>query len=280
MISTAKVRSFVLYLVFSLLFFFSASTPTHAAPNILNIITTVVNDSGNTWNPSDFSVSVKKDGQNVSGSPSPGTASPGKRYTLEAGSYVVIAGPYEKYSSSYGGDCSSDGQISLSSNENKTCLITTNDIPPRLNVIVSVINDNGGTLSASNFTIHVKVGGADLAGSPTSGKDSPGTLFELNRGTFIVSEDVNRLYTQSFSGDCDTNGNVTLSIGDIKTCIIVNDDNASTIPLFPNTGGTSNTEPIFCFNRNNLTWIFATIILGFMGYLNFRPHTKSTKKVP
>ena len=51
---------------------------------------------------------------------------------------------------------------------------------------------------------------------------TPGTSYTLSTGTYIVSENMNTSYTRSFSGDCDSNGNVTLSTTDNKTCIITN----------------------------------------------------------
>lgn len=61
----------------------------------------------------------------------------------------------------------------------------------------------------------------------------PGSSYFLNAGVYNVSEDVNSSYAQSFTGDCDLNGNITLATGDNKTCTIIN----SYIPVVAPTFG-------------------------------------------
>ncbi|MDP2630143.1 MAG: ice-binding family protein [Candidatus Uhrbacteria bacterium] len=96
--------------------------------------------------------------------------------------------------------------------------------PATLKVIKQVVNNNGGTSVASNFNLHVKLAGTDVAGSPAVGAVAPGTSYTLAAGTYVVSEDANSMYSQVFSGDCNTSGSVVLAPGDIKTCTITNDD--------------------------------------------------------
>lgn len=91
-----------------------------------------------------------------------------------------------------------------------------------LHVEKLVVNANGGTAVASDFTIHVKLFGTDVAGSPALGVTPPGTLYSLSPNTYIVGEDANASYTQSFSGDCNSSGRVRLFEGDNKTCTITN----------------------------------------------------------
>lgn len=97
-----------------------------------------------------------------------------------------------------------------------------------LRIVKSVVNDNTGTSTASDFTLHVKSSGTDVAGSPAAGATTPGTSYSLDPGTYVVSEDANANYTTTFSGDCDASGNVTLVAGDDKTCTITNNDVAPT----------------------------------------------------
>ncbi len=94
-------------------------------------------------------------------------------------------------------------------------------VPTTLHIIKLVV---GGTAVPSDFTIHVKQGGVDVAGSPAPGAAAPGTTYSLASSTYAVSENTNTAYTQSFTGACDSNGNVTLSTGDDKICTIVNTD--------------------------------------------------------
>ncbi|MDO8593241.1 MAG: ice-binding family protein [bacterium] len=126
-----------------------------------------------------------------------------------------------------------------------TCTVTPPPAPAlaTLHVIKQVVNNNGGTATAATFNLHVKLSGADVTGSPAVGTATPGTSHSLVAGTYVVSEDVNVSYTQSFSGDCNSSGSVTLSAGVDKTCTITNDDIAvvptptpTPTPLLPNTG--------------------------------------------
>ncbi|NCO05055.1 MAG: DUF3494 domain-containing protein [Candidatus Magasanikbacteria bacterium] len=101
--------------------------------------------------------------------------------------------------------------------------------PATLHVVKTVINDNGGTAVASDFNLHVKLSGNDVTGSPTVGTIAPGTSYSLSANTYVISEDANASYTQSFSGDCNSNGSVTLSDGDNKTCTVTNNDIAEVV---------------------------------------------------
>ena len=57
-------------------------------------------------------------------------------------------------------------------------------------MIKSVVNDNGGTSLPGAFTVHVKSGGNDVAGSPAAGVAGPGGRdYTLAPGTHVVSED-------------------------------------------------------------------------------------------
>lgn len=112
-----------------------------------------------------------------------------------------------------------------------------------LHVVKIVINDDGGTSVAADFNLHVKSSGVDVSGSPTVGTGAPGTLYDIIAGTYTVSEDVNASYTSSFSGDCDSSGNVTLLAGDDKTCTITNNDILVTIPAAPVSSPTPSSPP-------------------------------------
>lgn len=69
---------------------------------------------------------------------------------------------------------------------------------------------------------------SDVADSPASGQETPGKPYTLVAGAYTVSENTFSGYTQSFSGNCDTSGHITLLAGDDKTCTITNDDILST----------------------------------------------------
>ncbi len=113
--------------------------------------------------------------------------------------------------------------------------VTVTALPPpppasaTLHVIKLVMNNSGGTATASLFNLHVKLSGTDVTGSPAVGTAAPGTSYSLSAGTYVVSEDSNASYTQSFSGACNSSGSVALSAGDNVTCTITNDDIAPVV---------------------------------------------------
>jgi uncharacterized repeat protein (TIGR01451 family) len=104
-----------------------------------------------------------------------------------------------------------------------------------LRVIKTVVNDNGGTKAAADFTLHVKSGGTDVAGSPAAGS-ATGTVYTLASGTYVVSEDAPPAgYAQTgISGDCAANGSVTVVAGVQKTCTITNNDVSAKLIVIKN----------------------------------------------
>lgn len=97
-----------------------------------------------------------------------------------------------------------------------------------LHVIKDVQNDDGDDQNADDFTLYVKSSGTNVAGSPALGVASPGKTYLLAAGTYVVSEDEDSAYNQSFSGDCNSSGSITLANGQNKTCTITNDDKKDT----------------------------------------------------
>src|SRR5207253_3523594 len=113
-----------------------------------------------------------------------------------------------------------------------TCTITNNDIAGTLTVIKHVVNDDGGSATASEWSMHIKSGGNDIVGSPFAGAESPGTTKGVDSGTYNVSESNGPSgYTASISGDCNSDGNVTIAPGESKTCTITNNDVAPTLTV-------------------------------------------------
>ena len=176
----------------------------------LNVTKIVINDNGGSAVPFNFTMIVN--GTNVNPSSFPGNSF-GTIVTLDAGTYNVTEIGLAGYSAIFSADCSG----TINDNETKTCIVTNDDIQPRLTVIKNVINDNGGTAVPSDFTISVT--GTDVSPSSFSGSSS-GTLVTLDAGSYNVTETGPSGYTGSFSADCSG----TISLGESKTCTITNDD--------------------------------------------------------
>jgi len=117
-----------------------------------------------------------------------------------------------------------NGSVTLDTNTitNGICAVTP--APATLHVIKLVINNDGRTSVAADFTVHVKASGIDVAGSPAAGAGSPGTAYTLAAGTYAVSENASATYAASYGGDSDASGTITLAPGDNKTVTITNSE--------------------------------------------------------
>lgn len=94
-----------------------------------------------------------------------------------------------------------------------------------INVVKTVINDNGGTKVVSDFPLFVN--GTSVVSGVTNSFRAPASVY-------TVTETSNSNYTRTFSGDCDINGQISLSRGDNKFCIITNNDiGAPVVPPVP-----------------------------------------------
>ena len=89
----------------------------------------------------------------------------------------------------------------------------TGALNSHLTVTKIVINNNGGTSIVSDFPLFV---GATLVSS--------GTVNTFTPGDYVITETTNSKYAQSFSGDCNSSGNITLYPGLDMVCTITNDD--------------------------------------------------------
>src|SRR5205807_2664285 len=88
----------------------------------------------------------------------------------------------------------------------------------QLNVVTHVVNDNGGSASAGDFSLVVD--GVNADPSAFSG-DEKGTSVALDANDYKVSlEDGPSGYEASYSADCSG----TLGAGENKTCTVTLDD--------------------------------------------------------
>ncbi len=136
-----------------------------------------------------------------------------------------------------------NGQITLGLGDVATCTVTNTAIAPQLTVIKHVINDEDGSLGASDFTMNVN--GTDVSDSSFLG-DEAGTTITLDAGEYSVNEADDFGYTASFSTDCSG----TIGVGEAKTCTITNDDVdvLPTVTLDKTVDNDSKPEPGGIFN--------------------------------
>jgi hypothetical protein len=140
--------------------------------------------------------------------------------TVTVGTHTASETTQAGYAASlWGGDCNTDGTITLALGDDKTCSITNDDTggPATLNVCKIVINDDSGTAVPSDFTMTVTGNNPIPASFPG---DENCTTVTIDAGSYSVSESGPSGYTQSKSADCSG----TIAGGDNKTCTITNND--------------------------------------------------------
>jgi cysteine-rich repeat protein len=132
---------------------------------------------------------------------------------------VTVSGPYCGDGSINGTEQCDDGNVANGDGCSATCQVESGT----LTVIKHVINDNGGTKSAGDFTITV------TGGTPSSfsGSESGTTVTIPANGSYSVSETPIAGYANSYSADCTG----TITAGGSKTCTITNDDIAPILHL-------------------------------------------------
>jgi hypothetical protein len=86
-----------------------------------------------------------------------------------------------------------------------------------------VVNDNGGTKTASDFSLTVT--GTNVAPSATFAGSESGTTVTLNAGGYSIDEAAVTGYAKSLGANCTG----TIANGQTKTCTITNDDIAPTL---------------------------------------------------
>jgi hypothetical protein len=184
----------------------------------LKIIKNVINDNGGTAVAGDFTMFVG----NAANTSFAGSET-GTTMTFDAGTTFNVSetGP-SGYVQSMAGDCVGSIVVDVL----KVCTVTNNDSMPSLTLNKIVVNDNGGTATASNFTLSA-AGPTPLSGAgPTV---SSGVSFDA--GTYTLSESGPAGYsasTWSCVGGTQAGNQITVALGESATCTITNDDAIAT----------------------------------------------------
>lgn len=177
---------------------------------------TVVNDNGGTLSASDFSVTV--DGITKSFVDTGEDVGSVVFDDLEAGSYTVVEVEEDAngYVTEYSKLCSDSFEVSAG--EEVVCEITNDDQPGTLTLVKTVVNDNSGENEADDFNLNVT-----QDDKKTYVKS--GVSIILNAGSYTAGEEQLEGYSASdWSGDCDDNGFIMITLGGDFTCYITNDD--------------------------------------------------------
>ena len=206
-----------------------------AQPSSLTLVKDVVNDAGGTAVPTDWTLSATGPTAGISGVTG---SAPVTNREVAIGSYALAesGGP-----AGYGASdwvCLADGapvpvvagSVSVGLGTDVTCTITNDDAPGTLTLVKEVVNDNGGTAGAGDWTLSAD-GPTPITG--TSGSDAV-TGATVESGAYDLSESGPDGYTASDwdCGDATLEGStVTVPNGAEVTCTITNDDQPGTLTL-------------------------------------------------
>jgi predicted ribosomally synthesized peptide with SipW-like signal peptide len=171
----------------------------------LTVVKKIVNDNGGNNIVSDFQLFV------VGTVVTPVTSN--VTTVFPAGNYTITESGIQGYQASFSGDCNVAGQVTLAPGDNKTCIITNNDIPPSITLIKNVV---GGTALPIQFTMKVD---GNVVPQNTS-------VPLIANNVHVVSEDPFLGYTlTSVTGSgCPATlpANITLNEGQAIICTVTN----------------------------------------------------------
>ncbi len=180
---------------------------TEVIQGIVTVNASVTNDNGGTNDVSDFTYSIDAN-----------AVTSGSANSLTAGSHTVSVSGTTGYTVTIGGDCATNGSVTVANGDIKVCSVVLDDIAPQLTVIKHVENDDGGSAEAGDFTMEVD--GTDVSDASFPGEEA-GTTITLDAGTYSVTESGSMAgYEGDFSADCSG----VIEVGDEKTCTITNED--------------------------------------------------------
>ena len=190
---------------------------TVAQPPATVFVTTVVtNDHGGNLGPADFTNTV------IASSPNPSTfagSASGVSVTVNVGGYLIAQTPRAEYTTSMSAECSG----TIAAGEKKTCTITNNDRPTTLTLIKQVVNDNGGTLQASAWTLRAN-STPFTQGQATPVAPGQYTLDEIGPGGYTAT-------AWNCVGGSLTGSTLTIAPNTEVSCTIANDDQPATLTL-------------------------------------------------
>ena len=147
------------------------------------------------------------------------------------------------------GDTQNGNSVTLSLGQEATCTITNDDQPATLIIKKVVINNDGGTKNATDFTFQVNGGSTIAFQQDTDIRHGKNTL-TVDVGTFNVVEADFAGYTTTY----DNCSNVVIPNGGSATCTITNDDQPGTLvvkKVVTNDNGGTRTAGDFEFSVNN-----------------------------
>jgi len=211
----------------------------------LVIVKEVVNDDGGSGGLSDFAVASSAGTLVFDGGVAAGTTTTYTADTLYVppGTYSLTELDFDGYTEgawsctvgTVGSPAFDAGSVTLAFGEQTVCTIVNDDIAPTLTLAKTVINDNGGILADTDFSLSVDAAVVASGVATTVAANTPILISELDvdgysEGTWACS-DANGLTTVLPTAGLATGESITLEPGSDVTCAISNDDIAPTLTL-------------------------------------------------
>ncbi|MFA5022340.1 MAG: ice-binding family protein [Patescibacteria group bacterium] len=193
------------------------TVPTCATITHIIVKKNVVNDNGGAKVAGDFSTTIT--GVTTAVPTAVGLEAGVDNVLTSVGAYSVDEGAHIGYAKTLSADCSG----TIAAGDTKICTITNDDIAPQLTVTKVVV---GGSKGPSDFPLFID------GNNVTSGVAST-TL----AGFHTISETSNSNYDSVITGDCVSDGTITLLPGEVKICTITNNYIAVAPPVRSGGGG-------------------------------------------
>jgi hypothetical protein len=210
----------------------------------ITVVKNIVNNYNGGSTAVDFTLKIADASEHSTTTPS-GTAQ-----FLDPGSYVVseddptsLGYTQTSISCTNGTDTTSDGSVTLGDQDAWVCTVTNNDLPGTLHVIKNIINDNGGSAAASDFSFLVN-------------EDEEITVFEADgqndltvaAGTYSIEEALDSRYTTTYEyGEMSDCSSIEIANGGEATCTITNNDKPAHLTIVKRTDEQSG-DGTFDFN--------------------------------
>jgi uncharacterized repeat protein (TIGR01451 family) len=203
----------------------------------LTLVKTVTNDNGGTAATSAFTLSAAGTTSisGVSGNASVTNVSvvPGTYALSETNVTGYVASAWSCTSGTLSGS-----SLTLTSGQSATCTINNNDVQPRLTLVKTVTNDNGGLATTTSVTLSA-TGPTNISGVSGAGAV---TNAGVNAGTYALAETALAGYTAS-AWSCTagtlSGSNLTLNVGQTASCTINNNDIGPVLTLIKTVTDTS-----------------------------------------
>ena len=225
------------------------SSTVQVTPNAeIVIVKEVVNDNGGSLSLADFNIATTAaplvfDAGTVAGTTTTYTAAkiyvaPGTFSLTELNVAGYSEGLWSCTNGVLSNNASDNGQLTLDAGQSAVCTITNDDIAPQLTLTKSVVNDNGGTLTAADFDLSIDgtvitSGVAQAVAANTIIKISELVVGGYTEGAWACTDSTGLTAGLPTAGAAAGEA-VVLSPGADVTCEIANDDIAPKLTLVKN----------------------------------------------